>query len=815
MSDQYNYPPPPSRGPLLPQPDEVLPSIEVAHLASSESQAPSQPDTQPQQPQARAKAKGRGKARAPRAKPQAKKQQGKLPEQTPNKTAQKAPKKKTPKPRNTQPKAPASRKRSLDEAGVASSIGSAEKKVARENNHPSHPSNTQQVATQHAAPRTIAPAPAPAGEVSVPVNSYRGNGPAAYEDYFRDIVGFTKQKLGSSSSRRSSGQQAAVPSEAQDQAPIDLTQDDSMSEQIDPQLQEHSPIPVESFHPGSDTRMVGGVSLSTAHLGLNSRLGPSEIRRRFFMMDRALRDQQSHVPTLPPSTLAQQPPKEFVGAFYRTIPEAKDPRLDAFVENMNRPLLEKSKTIDLERNNIAAKGTRNRRDEALKKYRRLVNDQQVELNWWRLKAASLGANPYAWDDVPKEVKKVMADNMDNRVQKEEEKLAASEKKQKSQLHSARNTENAQRLREDSKRKERIVQQYLEAVQKGDLQLIDLLEQEYVQEKAARDATASSSGNANTSGASVTAGNTPVTADENTMDTNAGDFHDAEGEPESFGTAGNAFNANLPTGFGNTPAFNNMANYGNGIGFGNGYQKIPSWDDPDAIESFGLSTSNQLMLNQPQANNPFQANPIPDYGFSNSLFDNNQVQNKQTDNTASLSEKVQDDDFQINPFINNNFVSDFTNNNLGNKFETSNLSIDFDTNNLANNNLSNSISQPEQNQVGNLEHDNSGFQKTPEVQYPVYESPTSDALAHNTQASQAFSPSAVVSGNDNQNMSFAGFNAVPNDLPSNSPNMNVAQPNTFGLTTNSSGTDAAQPNNFDFDQASEFPDGDLFPFGDEL
>jgi len=215
-----------------------------------------------------------------------------------------------------------------------------------------------------------------------------------------------------------------------------------MSEQIDPRLQEQSPVPVNVVHPGSDTRMIGGVTLTHANLGLNNNLSASEIRRRFFMIDQELEDQLSHVPTLTPSTLAQQPPKEFVGAFYKTLPEAKDPRLDAFVENMNRPLLEKSKTIDLERNNIAAKGTRNRRDEALKKYRRLVNDQQVELNWWRLKAASLGADPYDWNAVPEEVKEAMTDDMDRRVLKEEEKMAANEKKQKSQLHSVRNTENA-------------------------------------------------------------------------------------------------------------------------------------------------------------------------------------------------------------------------------------------------------------------------------------------------------------------------------------------------------------------------------------
>ncbi|KIL93596.1 hypothetical protein FAVG1_03578 [Fusarium avenaceum] len=807
MSDQYNYPPPPSEGRPIPQPDDVLPSIEVAPLASSEPQAPShqsqsQPDTQAQHPQAQhpqaqqpqapangtAKAKAPAKPRAPRAKPLSKKQQGKLPEET----AQKTPKK-TPKPRKTQPKT--SRKRSLDEAGVASPSGSAEKKVACENNHPSHPSNTRKVATQQPTPRQTASF----DRSSAHVNSVRGGGPSTYDDYLDDVIVY----LRSSSSRRSSGQKAATPSEEQDQDPIDLTRDDSMAEPIDPQLQEQPPAPVSAVHPDSNTRMIGSISLTRANLGLNTNLTPSEIIRRFFTIDQELEEQLSRVPTLPPSTLAQQPPKEFVGAYYKTIPEAQDPRLDAFVEDLNRPLLEKSKTIDLERNNIAAKGTRNRRDEALKMYRRLANDQQVELNWWRLKACSLGADPYDWDAVPQDAKQAMTDDMDNRVLKEEEKIAANEKKQRSSVHSVRNTENAQRMREDSQLKEKIVQQYWAALQQGDADHVDFLEQQYLQEKAA----ASSAGNSNTNGASASAtvGNAPITAGENAMD--------AEGENESFDaagagennsfntvgannatTAGNAFNADFSTAFGNTSAFNNITDYtnsnGTGIGFGNGYQGLSTMADQNAIGGFGLSPSNQLMLNQPQANSAFQANQLPDYGFQSNIFVNSQVQNNQSDNAASVAEQVQDSNSQVNsyednPFMNNNFVT--------NNFPTSRFA-----NNNINNDLANTTSQPEQGQIGGLMDNNSGLQQPQEAQHPAHESPTTDALVHNTQASQVFSPSAAASGssNNNQNMSFTGFNAVPDNIFSNPPNMG-----------------AAQSNNLDFDQATEFPERDLFSFAE--
>lgn len=368
------------------------------------------------------------------------------------------------------------------------------------------------------------------------------------------------------------------------------------------------------------------------------------------------------------------------------------------------------------------------------------------------------------------------------------------------------------MREDSKRKEKIVQQYWAALQQGDADHVDFLEQQYLQEKAA----VTSAGNSNTNDASATVGNTPVTAGENAMD--------AEGENESFDaagagennsfdtvgannatTAGNAFNADFSTAFGNTSAFNNVADYinsnGTGIGFGNGYQGLSTLADQDAIGGFGLSVSNQLMLNQPQANNAFQANQLPDYGFQNNLFGNSQVQNNQSDNAASMSEQVQDSNFQANPyednpFMNNNFV---TNNFPTSSFAANNLKNNNFANNNINNDLANTASQPEQDQIGGLIDNNSGLQQPQEAQHPVHESPTTDALVHNTQASQVFSPSAAASGssnNNNQNMSFPGFNAVPDNIFSNPPNMG-----------------AAQSNSLDFDQATEFPERDLFSFSE--
>ncbi|RGP79669.1 hypothetical protein FLONG3_2223 [Fusarium longipes] len=197
---------------------------------------------------------------------------------------------------------------------------------------------------------------------------------------------------------------------------------------------------------------VGGVTLQRAGLGLPYSLPQEEIHHRLSSIDAELQLQKSKAPILPPSELTQPGPKPFTPKAYHVPDEIEDPRVRNFFDRKNHDLCTRNKQIDLERNNQAAKGTRHRREEALNKYRDLANGLAVELNWWRLKAISLGADHREWDNVPATVKEIMSAEMSERVRKLEESAAREAKKHRSSVHSARTSENARLSKDDEARK---------------------------------------------------------------------------------------------------------------------------------------------------------------------------------------------------------------------------------------------------------------------------------------------------------------------------------------------------------------------------
>lgn len=216
--------------------------------------------------------------------------------------------------------------------------------------------------------------------------------------------------------------------------------------QSENQSQEQDPLikPAGHFENPDNRRKlkIGGVTLQRAGLGLSPFTHPVEIHRRLSHIDKELELQKTNAPILPPSELTQPGPKPFTPRPYQVPQSIKDPRVREFFDKKNIALCTKNKQIDLERNNQAAKGTRNRREEALNMYRELANDIAVERNWWRLKAISLGADYRDYDSVPPTVKENMVTEMEQRVKKTESLAAKEAKKLRSSVHSARNTEQA-------------------------------------------------------------------------------------------------------------------------------------------------------------------------------------------------------------------------------------------------------------------------------------------------------------------------------------------------------------------------------------
>ncbi|KAF4966193.1 hypothetical protein FSARC_6077 [Fusarium sarcochroum] len=437
-------------------------------------------------------------------------------------------------------------------------------------------------------------------------------------------------------------------------------------------------------HPAAADRLVGGVSLENALLAPPAALPHQEVERRFALIDHELASQQAKAPILPPSTLAQQPPKEFVGATYRLPAGVNNPRLKAIIDDKNKRILEKGKQVDLERNNLAAKGTRNRRDESLTKFRRLVNDKEVELNWWRLKAIALGADPREWDVVPGSIKQTMTDDMDRKVRKADDLSAQTAKKRKSSQHSARNSENSRLLKEDVARKEQEVREILATLE-------------------AEDAAAMAPPTITT--ACDIIGTAVVTTDDTGAeeDVDAEDEADADADAESDVDAEADINAAVDAVVsvdavddGDVGNFGNAANVGNFVGHGtNGFMYAAPDDDVFQLPQSSQSQITNFQTSLFQAGgfpstrfpNGFQNNQLQMDGFRNNALENNEYQSNQLQNaefqTANLqADQIQTTDFQPNEHQPGDFrINDYLN---INDFQVNDFP---DTNTFKNNNFS--------------------------------------------------------------------------------------------------------------------------------
>ncbi|KAF5025799.1 hypothetical protein F66182_2132 [Fusarium sp. NRRL 66182] len=383
-------------------------------------------------------------------------------------------------------------------------------------------------------------------------------------------------------------------------------------------------------------RKICGVSLEDAQLLPPRPLPQPEMDRRMMLIDHELFYQKKNVPILPPSSRAQQPPKEFVGATYRTPEGVEDPQLNAILEKKNRAILERAKQVDLERNNLAAKGTRTRRDEALTGFRRIANDLQVALNWWRTKAMTLGADPREWDQVPEAVKRTMTEDMDELVRKEDDIAAQRAKQQRSTLHSARNTENSKMLKEDTARKDQEVLKIWANLQ------------------AQRAAEA--------------AGTTIVIDDHDAPNSSTHDNHQA---PEAGIQPAQSVQYQIND-FQNGQSLNSSdgdTSFDDGIFQNNGYQQVKNFqtipsNKARANKARGKKTQNRKARHNLPQNNPLIENPLLESATQNQIHQNSPVQGSNVDNSvfepqllqfstpqnnASQIHGPQPNDFQSNPY----------------------------------------------------------------------------------------------------------------------------------------------------------------------
>ncbi|KAJ4205153.1 hypothetical protein NW767_003943 [Fusarium falciforme] len=197
-------------------------------------------------------------------------------------------------------------------------------------------------------------------------------------------------------------------------------------------------------------RKIAGYPFEKAGLTIPDVESEADYDKIITSIDFELAHQEANPPVLPPSELKEMAAKPLPEAPYE-IPE-DNPRLAEILRAKNKQILEKGKMLDKERNNLAAKATRDRRNEVIFQSRVLLNDREAELNWWKLRAITLGAQPNEFRDLPDELKKAILSVVEQRVSEGDAKRSEDSAKSKSQRQSTRTAKSNKHVQKDKEAK---------------------------------------------------------------------------------------------------------------------------------------------------------------------------------------------------------------------------------------------------------------------------------------------------------------------------------------------------------------------------
>lgn len=128
---------------------------------------------------------------------------------------------------------------------------------------------------------------------------------------------------------------------------------------------------------GEMERRVGGATFERAGLALPDNLTAAEQNRRLAELDRELRYQSSNPPILPISQVKEVDPKPFTEDWV-SFPDDVDDKERKRIEAENNRIAAINQDIERDRNNQAAKKSREKRLEALKNTRTILNAKCAE-----------------------------------------------------------------------------------------------------------------------------------------------------------------------------------------------------------------------------------------------------------------------------------------------------------------------------------------------------------------------------------------------------------------------------------------------------
>jgi hypothetical protein len=189
----------------------------------------------------------------------------------------------------------------------------------------------------------------------------------------------------------------------------------------------------------------GTIPLEQVSLRMPAKLTDQQRGQFMTKLQQELQRQEANPPALPPSRVQPLPPKVFT-AEYIDITEVPEEEREVAWEK-NRKVSEALQQVEKERNNMAAKKSRETRIEALKQTRTILNRKTAECNWMRLKVIELGGDPTEYDNMMADLKEKLVGVVQQQVAIEDHKNAEIKRQQDANRRAERNKLKAERKRE--------------------------------------------------------------------------------------------------------------------------------------------------------------------------------------------------------------------------------------------------------------------------------------------------------------------------------------------------------------------------------
>jgi hypothetical protein len=187
---------------------------------------------------------------------------------------------------------------------------------------------------------------------------------------------------------------------------------------------------------------IGPLSLEQAQLAIPAHLSSADKAALKTRLQEELNRQRDHAPALPRSQVPGLPPKEFMPE-YKKIDEHATPQEKARIRTYNARISKELQRIDRQRNNQAAKKSRETRLEALRLTRDMLNRKAAECDWLRLKVLQLNGDPADYDNLADQTKRRLVEVVETRVREIDQKYAEEKKQAESRKRAERTRQRAE------------------------------------------------------------------------------------------------------------------------------------------------------------------------------------------------------------------------------------------------------------------------------------------------------------------------------------------------------------------------------------